>query len=110
LRRYISVWVKVLRFIWRMSSPPKKRQAKSYHDEREQERCLEKTKDLARTTGAKNREEKRAEEYKFKAGEHEYAIISCIAALGLEDQDGGRMDAMGFHPSYQLLLPSLEDW
>jgi hypothetical protein len=113
LRRYISVWVKILRFIWRMSIVAEENRPK-FIMTREQERCLDKMKHLARADRANNREERRAEEQKLeeacldfwiamldhelKAGEHENAIISCIAVLGLETQDGGWMDAMNFTP------------
>jgi hypothetical protein len=43
-------------------------------------------------------------DHELKAGEHENAIISCIAVLGLETQDGGWMDAMNFTPILSAIV------
>ncbi|TIA28291.1 hypothetical protein D6C78_10812 [Aureobasidium pullulans] len=124
MRKYMDVWVKILRYIWRSSSRAKDDRP-PYTLTQDQEEHLARMKKLARAWNdyqdghidgqVKKRYQKEMEEtclafwismfrHELKGGEYESAIISGLAVLGIDPQTKGWQPATNFTPKLSALV------
>ena len=124
IKKYSQVWVKILRYIWRTADREKK---PSYVLTSKQEKCLRKTQRIGKRMASEDstsqsedgqgreRRAKNIEEVvlkfwmamldqEFKGGEYESGIVSGLAVLGLETEQGGWMSAMSYTPILSAIV------
>lgn len=118
MKKYIDVWLKMLRYIWRTAG---KKRRPPYRLTDKQERCLRVLKSIARDIANRDNTErsdhglnKRIQEatrefwlsmfdHELKEGEYESAVISALAVLGLDTNEGWA-SAMNYTPKLSAIV------
>ena len=124
IKKYSQVWLKILRYIWRTADEDQEKKP-GYILTSKQEKYLRQIQRIGRrmanedsTSQSEEGQERRAKNieevvlkfwvamlgHELKGDEHENGIISGLAVLGLETEQGGWMTAMNYTPTLSAIV------